>query len=121
MGIRTGANSMIRQTNIKTQLLGCFGAVLAMALAGAVHSTLAVSDIQNRLSSQVSAGALRLDQTRQIAIDIGAMRSAMRGVTLFSIAKRQQQVDTARATYDTSARDVQKTLDAMSSTPLADE
>jgi methyl-accepting chemotaxis protein len=104
---------MIRQMNIQTKLLGCFGIVFAMGAANAVHTSIAVRGIRNQLADEISTSAKLLDESRQITLGIANMRSAMRGITLFSLQKNPAQFVKARSSFESSAEEIRKTLDSM--------
>lgn len=65
------------------------------------------------------AGAKRLDQSRQITIDVANMRMAMRGVSLFSIQNHPEQVRKGRAVFDASVADLRSVMQGMEGAELS--
>jgi methyl-accepting chemotaxis protein/methyl-accepting chemotaxis protein-1 (serine sensor receptor) len=112
---------MTRQVSFQIRLLGCFGIVLAAAGAGAVHSATAFRVIRSRLANDISLGAGRLDESRQIAIDIANMRLGMRGITMFSLMQNPAQFAKAQAGFAAASEDARQALDKIASMQLSDE
>jgi methyl-accepting chemotaxis protein/methyl-accepting chemotaxis protein-1 (serine sensor receptor) len=112
---------MTRQMSIQAKLFSSFGIVLTMAVVNAVHSSLAVRDIRNQLTGEISASVTLLDESRQVTIGIANMRSAMRGITLFSLQNNPTQFAKARSSFDKSADDMRKTVDQMAAARLTAE
>ncbi len=109
---------MLRKTTIQTRLVAVFALVIALAVANAAHSSLAVRDIRNHLEAEISTSVKLLDQSREITIGAANMRSAMRGITLFSLQKNAAQFAKARTTFDSSADQMRKTLDQMAAAQI---
>ena len=82
---------MKQQENLKLKLLVCFGVILAVAMIASVESLSTIRGVQGQVADIVGSGS-RLDQARQITIAIANMRSATRGVTLFTVEKNPDQV-----------------------------
>ncbi len=112
---------MTRKMNIQTRLIACFALVLATAGANAVHSSIALRGIRNHLDAEIATSVKMLDDSRQITIGIANMRSAMRGVTLFSLQNNTAQFDKAKSSFETTANQMRKTLDQMAAVGLTEE
>lgn len=98
---------------IRAKLLVTFGLVAVMALGGSIYTVLSARHLRTCTVKELTAGARRLDQTRQISIDVANMRSSMRGVTMFSLTKNQPQLDKVGKVFEASASDVRNLLREM--------
>jgi hypothetical protein len=106
---------------IRTKLIACSAVVLAMGAANAVHTSIAVRGIRDRLDAEISASSEALDDLRQITIGIANMRSAMRGITVFSLQNNTAQFAKARSSFDATADEMRKTLEQMAAGNLIPE
>ncbi len=113
---------MKRQIGIRTRLLMCFGLVALTAMAAAAYSLFTIRQLQSHMREEIVGSAERLDQSRQIAIDAGNMRCAMRGVSLFSLMHAAAPFAKARSIFEDTAAHVRKTVQQMQASRLtADE
>jgi len=110
---------MKRQYGVRAKLFACFGMVLAVAMISSVYSILTARHLRNKTIEEMVSGAKLLDQTRQINISVASMRSAMRGVSLFSIQNHPEQVKKNRAAFEAAAGDVRNVLQEIERTQLA--
>ena len=106
---------MMQKTSIRTKLFVCFGFVAIAATASAVYCLSTVRHLRTQMHEEIVASAARLDQVRQVTIGIANMRSAMRGVSLFSMMHNTEAMKTARATFDATAAEMRKTIQQMES------
>ena len=107
--------------NIRTRLIGTFAIVMGFALANAAHSSIALRGIRSQLDTEIAASAKMLDESREITLDIANMRSAMRGITLFSLQKNPVQSTKAQSGFETTAAQMRQTLDQMATGRLTEE
>jgi CHASE3 domain sensor protein len=107
-----------QQENLKLKLLVCFGVILAVAMIASVESLSSIRGIQGQVADMAGSGA-RLDQARQITIAIANMRSATRGVTLFTVEKNPDQVEKARSVFDASAGQIADAIQRMDAADLS--
>jgi methyl-accepting chemotaxis protein/methyl-accepting chemotaxis protein-1 (serine sensor receptor) len=112
---RTDAEAlkMARKTSFQTKLFGCFGCILLFALGASVYSLYTLRGIRSQLKDEIDASSLRLDQSRQIAIGLANMRTAMRGISLFAMMQNPEGVTKARALYEASAQQMQGVVQEM--------
>jgi methyl-accepting chemotaxis protein/methyl-accepting chemotaxis protein-1 (serine sensor receptor) len=103
---------------LKLKLLVCFGVILAVAMIASVESLSTTRGVQGQVADIVGSGS-RLDQARQITIAIANMRSATRGVTLFTVEKNPDQVEKARSVFDSSAGQIADAIQRMDAADLS--
>jgi methyl-accepting chemotaxis protein/methyl-accepting chemotaxis protein-1 (serine sensor receptor) len=111
---------MKQQENLKLKLLACFSLILAVALIASLESLSTIHNVQRQVADMMSSGS-RLDQARQITVAIANMRSAMRGVTLFTLQKNPDQVEKARALFDESAARIADAIQRADAADLSPE
>jgi len=111
----------MRRLSFQTRLFACFGGVLLFAIAEAAHSVYIVRSLDNQLRTEIQVASDRLDQSRQITIGLANMRTAMRGISLFSQDGNAAGVDKARSLFETSARQMQETTGALLASHLSAE
>ena len=112
---------MIHQMNIQTKLIAGFSVVLAMGAANAVHTSIAVRGIRERIAAEISGSFKVLDDSRQITIGISNMRSAMRAITLFSLQKNPAQFVKAKSSFAAAADEMRKNIEQMDAGSLIPE
>jgi len=112
---------MRNQYGIKVKLYVALGAVVATAIGGSAYSLLTARHLRASVIRDMVAGAKRLDESRQITIDVANMRSAMRGVSMFSIQNHPEQVQKARAVFEASAADLRSVMQGMEAAELSPE
>lgn len=113
---------MSQQTSMRTRLLVCFSLVAGVAISAAVYSLSTVRHLRTEVREEIVGSSTRLDQSRQITIDLANMRSAMRGVSLFGMMHNAQQIAKARSSFDVTAGELNQTIQHMESGELtADE
>jgi methyl-accepting chemotaxis protein len=110
---------MIRKRSLQTTLLACFAFVLAIAAGNSVYSLITIASIRNEVAQEMEGSSVLLDQARKITTGIANMRSAMRGVTLFSISKRPDQEAKARELFEGTAAEMQKAIREMETAGLS--
>ena len=104
---------MKTQWGAKIKLLGSFGLMTLVALGGSIYTVLAARHMRSSTVRELIGGAKRLDQSRQIAIDVANMRIAMRGVSLFTLMKHPDMAGKARSLFENSAADIRSVLKDM--------
>ena len=109
---------MKRQNSIRVKLYSALAAITAVAVGGSVYSVFMARSLRERVIQEMVKGAKRLDESRQISIDVAGMRSAMRGVSLFAIQNHPEQVRKARDSFAASAADVRTVLEEAERTDL---
>jgi len=109
---------MIRRKSIKAKLIGAFGLVLIIAAGNSVYSWITVGNIRDVVATEIGESTVLLDRAQQITAGVANMRSAMRGVTLFSASQKMDQVEKARAGFGATAAEMHKTIEAMEAGPL---
>ena len=112
---------MMKQTSIRTKLLVCFGFVGVAAMTAAGYSLSRFVHLRNEMREEIVASATRLDQSRQIATGIANMRSAMRGVSLFSMMHATGPFAKARSAYDNTTAEMRKVIQQMEASKLTAE
>lgn len=112
---------MHTQFGMRAKLLVNVGVVAVMAIGGSIYSVLSARHLRTTTIPELTSGAKQLDQTRQIAISISNMRSAMRGVSLFSMMHHPEQVDKARTAFQASTASMRSVLDEMQRDDLGSE
>ncbi len=112
---------MLQKTSVRTKLFACFGFVALVATASAIYSVWTIRNLQTEMHEEIVGSAARLDQARQITIGIANMRSAMRGVSLFSVMHNTEPEKKARALFDTTAAEMRKTIQQMESGDIGSE
>lgn len=112
---------MHKKIGMQTKLLWCFAGVAAGALAGSIYSLITIRQMRNEMRVEVAGSAARLDHARRITIGLATMRSAMRGVSLFSLMQNPQQQETARSAFEASTEEMRQTLKEMESLDLRGE
>ena len=110
---------MMQNTSIRTKLFVCFGFVAVAATVSAVYCLSTIRHLRTQMQEDIVASAARLDQARQVTIGIANMRSAMRGVSLFSMMHATDPFNKARAAFDSTAADMRKTIQQMESGDLS--
>ena len=108
-----------QQTSIQAKLLLSFGLVVAATLANSVYATVSARNLREQLSNDIAGATALLDNARQVTIGISNMRSAMRGVTLFSLQHDDAQVFKARTAFETTAAQMRTAIGEMSSRNLS--
>jgi len=111
---------MGRRRSFQTKLFGVFGLILAFALGTSVYSLYTERSIRSRLQNEIDASSVRLDQSRQIVIGLANMRSAMRGISLFSLMQKPEAVAAAQKQFDASAQQMQGVVQEMAAGAAAD-
>jgi methyl-accepting chemotaxis protein len=112
---------MRKQKSIQVKLFCCFGIILLAALGNSVHALLTTRNMRVQLAGDVLGNGVLLDDARQITISIANMRSAMRGVSLFSMMHNPAQMNTARAAFDKSNEEARKAVEEMEARNLSAE
>jgi len=106
--------------SIQAKLYLCFGLVVAATVASSAYSILATRSLRRQLTSEFVKSAATLDNARQVSAGIANMRSAMRGVSLFSMTHNPSQLAKARAGFEATSADVRSAVAQMESTELED-
>jgi len=109
---------MKRKHSLGAKLFWCLGIVAATAVIGSVFALLTARHLRNTTIQEMTGGAKRLDETREISIAIANMRSAMRGVLLFSLQQHPEMAGKARTVFETSAAQVRGLLDEIDGAAL---
>jgi len=112
---------MMQNTSIRTKLFVCFGFVAIAATASAVYCLSTIRHLRTQMHEEIVGSAARLDQARQISIGIANMRSAMRGVSLFSMMHNTEPMKKARTVFDATAAEMRKTIQQMESGAISAE
>jgi len=112
---------MSTQFGVRAKLLANLGIVAVLAMGGSIYSVFSARHLRTTTIPELTSGAQQLDQTRQLAISISSMRSAMRGVSLFSIMHHPEQVDKARAAFQASTASMRSVLEEMQRADLSAE
>lgn len=113
---------MKKKRSLRTKLFACFAFVLGTATGTAIYSLYTVRSLGNELRQEINVASSRLDQGRQITIGLALMRSAIRGVTLFSMDHNDRALADARSSFEASARQMREILrQAQESNPNAQD
>jgi methyl-accepting chemotaxis protein len=104
--------------SMRARIFGCLGFVLAAAAATAIYSMYALQSFHRELREEIAVSSLRLDQARQITIGLGTMRTAMRGISMFSMVHNDDGTKKAHASFDASASQMQGILRSLQATGL---
>jgi len=111
----------MRQTSIRTKLFVCFGLVVVAAMAAAGYSLSTIRHINRDIQEEIVGSAARLDLSRQISAGLANMRSAMRGVTLFSLTHSTAPLAKARSSFDNTAAEMCNTIRQTEASKLTSE
>jgi methyl-accepting chemotaxis protein len=111
----------MRQTSIRTKLFVCFGLVVVAAMAAAGYSLSTIRHINRDMQEEIIGSAARLDLSRQISAGLANMRSAMRGVTLFSLTHSTAPLAKARSSFDNTAAEMCNTIRQTEASKLTSE
>src|SRR5579883_3395359 len=103
----------MKSTSFQTRLFACFAAVLVFAIGAAVHSIYSVVSLRDQLRNEIQVSSERLDQSRLIMIGLANMRTAMRGVSLFSQDGNSAGVGKARTQFDAAAQQMRDATSAL--------
>jgi methyl-accepting chemotaxis protein len=112
---------MKHKAGMRTKLLVCFDFVALVATAAGIYSLSTIRHLRNQMRQEIVGSASRLDQSRQIAIGAANMRSAMRGVSLFSMTHQPGPFAKARASFNATAADMRQTVQEMEMSKLDTE
>jgi methyl-accepting chemotaxis protein/methyl-accepting chemotaxis protein-1 (serine sensor receptor) len=112
---------MMQQMGMRTKLVACFGLVAVAATAASVYSLFTIRQIRDDIRLEIVGSAARLDQARQIATGLANMRSAMRGVSLFSTSHNAEMTGKSRTAFEATAADMRKVVQQMESSGLTAE
>jgi len=111
---------MKRQRSITVKLFACLGVVVATALTGSLYSVLTARHLRNTSMQEMTDGAKRLDESRQIGAQVANMRLAMRGISLF-YAIAPERAKKERANFELGAAKIRTVLQEMEGTTLSSE
>ena len=111
----------MKQTSIRTKLFVCFGLVVVAAMAAAAYSLSTISHLRRQVREEIVGSAARLDQSRQITTGIANMRSAMRGVTIFSMLHMPGPFAKARSTFGDTAAEMRNVIQQTEASKLTTE
>jgi methyl-accepting chemotaxis protein len=89
------------------------------AVAASAYSLYTVRNLRDQLHTEIVGNSLLLDEARQITIGLANMRSAMRGVSLFSIMHQAAPMDKARSTFEASAAQMREVVQHLTGRQLA--
>ena len=112
---------MMQNTSIRTKLFVCFGFVAIAGTLSALYCLSTIRHLRTQMQEEIVASAGRLDQARQVTIGVANMRSAMRGISLFSLMHATEPFNKARSAFDSTAADMRKTIRQMESGDLSTE
>jgi methyl-accepting chemotaxis protein/methyl-accepting chemotaxis protein-1 (serine sensor receptor) len=110
--IRQEQMRMIRWS-IQTKLIAVFGLVFGIAAGNSVYSWATARRIRVDVAQEMTGSTNLLDQAHRINAGVANMRTAMRGVSLFSLSRNQAQTDKARAIFESTAAEMQQVVQAM--------
>ena len=103
---------MIRQ-GIQTRLLATLGILFALGAGNSIYSWIAADGVRANLAVDIGNSVAMMDQADQMAAGIANMRSAMRGISLFSFRQNPAQVAKNRNIFDETASQLRKTIQTM--------
>lgn len=109
---------MRKEANVQVRLFWCIGLILVVAIASSTYALVSVNYMRRELTQDVLSNASLLDDARQVTISIANMRSAMRGVTVFSLMHNEAQMTKARNMYQAANQDARKAVDQMETRTL---
>ena len=112
---------MVQQMSMRTKLLACFGFVALVATSAAIYSLSTVRRLRTQMREEIVGSSSRLDQARQISLGIANMRTAMRGVSLFSLMHQPGPLANARSAFDGYAAEMRQTVEQMEASRLGAE
>ena len=104
---------MQKEANVQVRLFSCIGLILLVALGSSTYALFSVNNMRRELAQDVLSNASLLDDARQVTISIANMRSAMRGISLFSMMHNSAQTTKARDMFQAAHQDAQKAVNAM--------
>jgi hypothetical protein len=107
--------------SLRTKLLGCVGLAITAALAVSLYSVNGMGELGAEMRDQVSASSARLDEARQVTISLANMRSAIRGVTLFSLTHRSDMMAKARAAFESASGQMRAATERLQASGLTAE
>ena len=89
--------------NISKKLIFLFGLITLSATVSAIYSAATIYDLQGQVNAEIVGSASRLDEARQIEAGVANMRSAFRGVALYSLVKKLPAENKAREVFEAEA------------------
>jgi len=104
---------MIRHKSIQAKLAAALGFVFLLGAGNSLYSWITVGTIREQVVTEMAQSARLLDEAQQLTAGVANMRSAMRGVTLFSASQRMDQMSKARSVFEATAGEMQATTHAM--------
>jgi len=102
-----------KEANVQVRLFWCIGLILLVAIGSSTYALVSVHSMRREMAQEVLSNASLLDDARQVSISIANMRSAMRGISLFSMMHNRAQTEKARDMFQAANQDSQKAVDAM--------
>jgi methyl-accepting chemotaxis protein len=110
-----------RTSSIRGRLFLSFAVVVLAAVVTSMHSVWAIRQLRDRMRQDIVASGLQLDQARQITTALASMRSATRGVMLFSLEHNPEQVAKARSSFEMAAGAIQEAAQRMETAELSSQ
>src|SRR5678816_4503782 len=99
--------------SIQTKLLLTFGLIFGIAAGNSVCSWITVGSIRTNVAREIQDSVTLLDQAHRITTGIANMRSAMRGVSLFTTQKMAPQVAKSTAAFEGTAAEMRQMVQTM--------
>jgi methyl-accepting chemotaxis protein len=101
---------MKRQMTIGKKLMLAFGAMLALALGLAYAALSSVGKVGNALDTEINKTAKKVDLANSIITYAYRMRSAQRGVVMYSQLKDPAKVDQNKEAFQSASDSLQKAI-----------
>lgn len=107
--------------NISKKLIFLFGLITLSATVSAIYSAATIYHLQGQVNAEIVGSASRLDEARQIEAGVANMRSAFRGVALYSLVKKLPAENKAREVFEAEAATMRDLVRQMESAELRPE
>jgi len=110
---------MLQAFSLRARLLGGFGVLLLAGVVASVYSLYTVDSLGRQLRDEIELGSVRVDQARQITIGLANMRSALRGISLFTLTKNTDAAEKAKSAFEAAAVEMDESLHGFTKGNLA--
>jgi methyl-accepting chemotaxis protein/methyl-accepting chemotaxis protein-1 (serine sensor receptor) len=107
--------------SVRNKLTFLFGLVTLSATVSAIYSAVTIYHLQGQVNLEIVGSASRLDQALQMEAGLANMRSALRGVALYSFRNNPPAAHKAREAFETTAATMRDLIRQMEGAELPPE
>src|SRR5579884_634823 len=112
---------MVTKLGVRAKLVLTFGVLALVGSVAALYAVYTIGNIRTQVTQEIVGSGARVDLARVITIDVANMRSAIRGVSLFSVMKNVPMMQKARTGFMDAAAEARRTISALESGSLTAE